>query len=69
MAEAQALNLPDARPQRDLLRALLCCRDVTLKEIAVTCAVDPDVLGLFSDLLWLDFPQTWKRKWSMPTRA
>ncbi|MHC1767260.1 MAG: hypothetical protein AB9869_23765 [Verrucomicrobiia bacterium] len=52
VAEAQALNMPDSRTQRDLLRALLCCRDATLEQIADQCRIDPDVLGLFSELFW-----------------
>jgi hypothetical protein len=52
VTEAQALNMPDSKAQRDLLRALLCCRDVSLQEIAAACEIDPDVLGLFDQLFW-----------------
>jgi hypothetical protein len=52
VAIAQSLNLPQMRAGRDLLRALLCCRDLTLEQIAEMCQLPLDVVRLFSELFW-----------------
>ena len=50
VALAQVIN--QSKPQRDLLRSLLICKDATLPSIAELCGFELDVIGLFEGLRW-----------------
>ncbi|MGH7968220.1 MAG: hypothetical protein ACREIC_05765, partial [Limisphaerales bacterium] len=52
MALAEALNLPESKPQRDLLCGLLLCRDATPKTVAQICEIEVEVVTLFEALFW-----------------
>ena len=52
MALAHSLTLPQTSNQRDLLRALLLTRDITVEEIAARCDMECDVIHLFHVLFW-----------------
>ena len=52
VALAFAINLPESKPQRDLLRALLCCKGATIESVAALCRVDPDMVQVFEAAFW-----------------
>src|SRR5205814_172251 len=52
LALAYLLTLPESKPQRDLLRALLICEHATVEIVAGLCGLDPEVVQLFESLFW-----------------
>src|SRR5258708_28266074 len=49
---AQELNSPENQEERDILRAVLLCQDMTMEELAKRCGKNLEVLALFEALFW-----------------
>ena len=49
---ALELNSPENQDERDIIRAVLLCRDLTMEELAKRCGKDLEVLALFEALFW-----------------
>jgi hypothetical protein len=52
IAVVQSLGLPRMKPRRNLLRALICCADISLEGIAQACGLEVDEVRLYSELRW-----------------
>ncbi len=52
MALAFQIVLPESMAQRDLLRPLLICRDISLRRVAELCSLNPEVVSIFETLFW-----------------
>ncbi len=49
---AQELNSPENQEERDIIRAVLLCQDMTMEELAMRCGKNLEVLALFEALFW-----------------
>jgi len=49
---AQELNSPENQEERDIIRAVLLCQDMTMEELAKRCGTNLEVLALFEALFW-----------------
>src|SRR2546426_2820814 len=52
MALAFQIVLPESMAQRELLRALLICRDTSLQSVAELCSLNPEVVSNFETPFW-----------------
>jgi len=52
MALAFQIVLPESMAQRDLVRPLLICRDISLRSVAELCSLNPEVVSNFETLFW-----------------